>query len=192
MLDTTDVDVLIIEDMLPEVERIRTWLNLGPATTQSQLVPASPAEGNARLTMPATVSIRPADLATQSRLNWQAVEKKIAETNPLVVVFDYLLADENGAQFARHAKQRWPRLGVILVSTGGDGELEGVLLKQHEADEALDNMDANQGRPDCFWIKPWGRARADRPYDQVSRAMHLDYRGKVRELLRASTRPKTH
>jgi len=74
--------------------------------------------------------------------NIEAALRRIAELSPEVVLLDVRLADEDGLEVCRRAKERQPGLRVLCLSSFADDDLvldalaagaDGYLLKQNDA-----------------------------------------------------------
>ncbi len=170
------VDVLIFEDNPDQVKRIADWFGLAPFQYKYSLKFAQ-ANASGR---------RPNEEAEQG---WEWVQSEIRRTDPKVVVFDYLLSKNLGSQsfdglhYGKLCKGRdfWPELGIVLVTTGGDGDQTGQIREQLE----LDNQRVNNKWPiDYAWIKPWGTAR--------STATNTKVQTELKKLVHQSRRPSEH
>jgi hypothetical protein len=175
MTHTPLVDVLIFEDRPDEVGKLARWLGLSGTQYRS-------------CTWFADVEPGSRDDEFTYRKAFRIVSEKIREVDPRVVVFDYLLSGQqgdspyNGAALANECKaEHWPEMGAILATTGGDGELTGII----ESQTVLDEINSREQWPlDFAWIKPWG------PNGEFMSQHVVEHH--VRDLIRESKRPSEH
>lgn len=92
---------------------------------------------------------------------WQRIAREVRHVDPKVVVFDLLLSGDqadhpfSGIIYANRCKTEWPECGVVVVTTGGDQDLGGIIKRQKDVDE----QKKQGGWPvDFAWVKPWGPA----------------------------------
>jgi hypothetical protein len=151
-------DVLIFEDDDDEIARIVDWLNLHQYTQQASSVFQQ-------------LQDHGGDVYDEADHAWRKVKQEIRKIDPLLVVMDYLLSGTegsttyDGADYGNRCKELWPKLGVVLVTTGSSN-----LASQNELDEqkaiwqrtASDQFRAGTRKNDAIvdfaWIKPWGTA----------------------------------
>lgn len=192
MTEASRVDVVIFEDRVEEVDRIRVWLGLNPAHLEADLSAATAKNRPAPpVDVSSAIALRPADLKTQGRVQWRHVKAKLVELDPRLVIFDWLLSGDSGdspfsgLEFAREARDAWENLGVIVVTSGGDGELATILAQQQD----LDEQRARHGwRIDAAWVKPWGPGKKLlNPHPT-----QIDFRAAVQGILKKSLRPSEH
>jgi hypothetical protein len=159
MAGNSDVEVLIVEDSPTEAPKIIKWFGLSLARCK------------------ASRAFREAASNATPETGWLMLKKEIVATNPRVVVIDYLLTGLSGSnvfdgiEYSNRCKHAWPHLGVILVTSGGDGELEGVIRSQKELDEQKNRNDWSM---DHAWVKPWGPsadASAHRPVQDIVKVL---------------------
>jgi hypothetical protein len=171
MAGTSDVDVLIIEDVPTEVNRIGTWLGL----SRSQYAVSETFLGS-----------RDSRTSPTSERADQGLRKVLAEigrVDPRVVVVDLLLSGKegpmpfNGAEYAEESKRRWKHLGVIVVTTGGDPDQGGLMITPEELEEQKKAWGI-----DYAWFKP--RGAASEKDEGVAQALKL--------LIKESLRPSEH
>ncbi len=168
------VDVLIFEDSPEQVEPIAHWFDLAPFeySFSPRFVQASPAEGYSD---------------AEAEKGWKWVAAEVERVDPKVVIFDYLLGKDSGADsfdgavYGKACKQRWPEVGAVLVTTGGDGDQAGILVSQQELDDWLKNSDS---LIDFAWIKPWGTA--------IPAEHDTKVRTELQNLIKRSRRPGNH
>lgn len=187
-------DILIIEDRESEVPRICTWLGLNPLNKKVELVPNPDAKRPENLSeeTPAVILEAPRG-QQQTDSQWRSLRDSLLQQDPKVVVLDYLLSGESGndpfdgVSYGMRCKETWPDMGIIIVTTGGDGMLEGLLASQKELDEQKSHF---KWRFNYAWIKPWGPAAHKQTGGIVNTGIR--YRELMHELLRSSRRPSEH
>jgi len=194
MADNQTIDVVIVEDRLDEVNRICLWLGLNSVNTEVNLVsdPDNVAAERISGEESPAIFIEPPREEKQADAMWQTLKKSIREYNPRVVVFDYLLGGSkgdqpNGIAFGIRCKEAWPDLGVVIVTTGGDGALEGIIKSQEELDEQRARFDwpVNDA-----WVKPWGPAGKNVAGHIIQTS--IPYRDRVAKLINNASRPSEH
>src|SRR5213592_3138175 len=110
MTSSSPVQVLIFEDHPDQIKRIADWLGLDSSqyTTSSKFVAAVPNK-------------RHPDQDLER--GWKLVKAEILRVDPQVVIFDYMLSKEHGAEGFDglkygnwcKGKEYWPKLGVVVV-----------------------------------------------------------------------------
>lgn len=182
MSDHEQLDVLVFEDTKGQAGEIIEELGLQP--TEDDDVDL--------FTGPGLAGDRPV-FARRHRASVQpAVLQRIEEADPKVVVFDYLLSGPSGSEpvdgleLGIVCKKKWPHIGVILVTTGGEGDLTGTVGSQAE----LDRQKRDHDWPiDYAWIKPWSAAGQK----DVKRGVRLpDWSQCAGRLIENSQRPSEH
>lgn len=190
-------DAVVLEDTPEEIGRIRQWLLIDPLSSASELIGSTEREDELLsddVGPMSAVVLRPPSRETQIAITKREIIQQIEKHDPCVLIVDWLLSGESGDEIGGFdvsilCKEKWPEMGVVVVTTGGDGDLEFLMKGQQELDQELRHMNPVT-RPDFAWIKPWGpSARLDR----LSRGdSGIDYRKCVRELVNRSKRPSEH
>jgi len=198
MPDDNRPDAVILEDRPDEIGRIHRWLLIEPTNVESKLIKQSDGEGELLSDGddPLTAVVlqspgRETQIATMKR----QVAQQVKEHDPCIVIVDWLLSGESGEDpfsgfdIAALCKEKWPDMGVVLVTTGGDDDMALLLKNQMALDDSLSRVPADS-RPDYAWIKPWGpSARLDLAFRGD---LGIPHRTRIRDLLEGSKRPSEH
>jgi hypothetical protein len=192
MTSSSPVQVLIFEDQPGQIKQIADWLGLASSqyTYSSEFVKA--------------VSDKPHPDQDLKR-GWKWVQSETRRVDPQVVIFDYLLAKEDGNEgfdglvYGNWCKGDgfWPKLGVVVVTSGrvvitADGQIvttgddkDKEVIDYVRSQAELDRLHLEKGWPiDFFWLKPRGTAETSMPHTKAKTALD--------DLISRSHRPSEH